>query len=51
MDRFHDKNVVIIGHSMGGSVACRLTDILTNQEKDPRIVGCVIIDVVEGTAI
>lgn len=31
MDRFHDKNVVIVGHSMGGSVACRLTDILTNQ--------------------
>ncbi len=31
MDRFHDKNVVIIGHSMGGSVACRVVDALTNK--------------------
>jgi hypothetical protein len=36
---------------MGGSVACRLVDLLTNIKKDKRIVGCVIIDVVEGTAI
>lgn len=51
MDRHHDKNVIIIGHSLGGSVASRITEQLTNQEKQPRIVGCIIIDVVEGTAI
>lgn len=33
MDLYNEKNVVIIGHSMGGSVACRLTDILTNKQK------------------
>ncbi len=33
MDKYNDKNIVIIGHSMGGSVACRVTDILTNKEK------------------
>jgi surfactin synthase thioesterase subunit len=31
MDKYSDKNVIIVGHSMGGSVACRITDILTNK--------------------
>ncbi len=30
LHRFPDKNVVIVGHSLGGSVACRIVDILTN---------------------
>lgn len=51
MAKYPDKNVVLIGHSMGGSVSVRVTDILTNVEKLPRIVGSVVIDVVEGTAI
>jgi protein phosphatase methylesterase 1 len=51
MQRFPDKNVVVVGHSLGGSIACRIVDTLTNIEKIERIVGCVVIDVVEGTAI
>lgn len=43
--------MVIIGHSLGGSIACRIVDTLTNVEKNERISGCIIIDVVEGTAI
>jgi protein phosphatase methylesterase 1 len=51
LQRFPEKNVVIVGHSLGGSVACRITDALTNVEKLDRVVGCIVIDVVEGTAI
>jgi len=51
MQKFPDKNVVVVGHSLGGSIACRIVDALTNVEKIERIVGCVIIDVVEGTAL
>lgn len=51
MNKYPDKNVVLIGHSLGGSICARVTDILTNNEKLERIVGMIIIDVVEGTAI
>ena len=51
LQRYPQKNVVIVGHSLGGSIACRITDTLTKVEKDERVVGCIIIDVVEGTAI
>lgn len=51
LQKFPDKNCVLVGHSMGGSVCARVTDILSNQEKEERIVGSIIIDVVEGTAI
>lgn len=51
LQRFPDKNVVVVGHSLGGSIACRIVDTLTNVEKLERIVGCIVIDVVEGTAI
>ena len=51
LHKFPDKNCVLVGHSMGGSVCARVTDLLTNQEKEERIVGSIIIDVVEGTAI
>lgn len=51
LQRFPDKNVVVVGHSLGGSIACRIVDSLTNTEKLERIVGCIVIDVVEGTAI
>jgi protein phosphatase methylesterase 1 len=36
---------------LGGSIACRIVDTLTNHEKFDRVVGCIVIDVVEGTAI
>lgn len=42
---------MIVGHSLGGSIGCRITDKLTNGEKLDRVVGCIVIDVVEGTAI
>lgn len=51
LQRFPEKNVVIVGHSLGGSIGCRITDMLTNGEKLERVVGCIVIDVVEGTAI
>lgn len=49
--RFPEKNVVIVGHSLGGSIACRITHLLANVEKLERVVGCVVVDVVEGSAI
>jgi len=51
MQKFTDKNVVIVGHSLGGSIATRVVEVLTNVEKLERVVGLVVIDVVEGTAI
>jgi alpha-beta hydrolase superfamily lysophospholipase len=51
MQRYPEQNFIVVGHSMGGSIACRVVDALTNTEKIDRIVGCVVIDVVEGTAI
>ena len=51
MQKYPEKNVVIVGHSLGGSIACRIVDTLTNVEKIERIAGCIVIDVVEGTAI
>ena len=33
MQRFPEKNVVIVGHSLGGSIGCRIVDTLTNVEK------------------
>lgn len=51
MQRYPEQNIIVVGHSMGGSIACRVVDVLTNTEKIGRIAGCVVIDVVEGTAI
>ena len=51
LQRYPEKNVVIVGHSLGGSIACRIVDTLTKVEKEERVVGCIVIDVVEGTAI
>ena len=31
MLKFPDKNVVLVGHSLGGSVCARVTDQLTNK--------------------
>ena len=51
LQKYPDKNVVVMGHSLGGSIGCRIVDTLTNIEKLERIVGAIIIDVIEGTAI
>lgn len=31
MQKFPEKNVVLVGHSLGGSVCARVTDLLTNK--------------------
>ena len=46
MQKYPDKNVIIVGHSLGGSIACRIVDTLTNVEKLEKIAGCIVIDVV-----
>ncbi len=30
MQRYPEKNVIVVGHSLGGSIGCRIVDILTN---------------------
>ncbi len=51
MNKFPEKNVIVMGHSLGGSIAAFITDKLTNSESNDKIVGSIIIDVVEGTAL
>lgn len=31
MLKYPDKNIVLVGHSLGGSVCARVTDLLTNK--------------------
>ena len=50
MQKYPDKNAILVGHSLGRSIVCRIVKTLTNVEKLERIFGCIIIDVVEGTA-
>lgn len=51
LQRFPEQNFVLVGHSLGGSIACRLTDLATNEPWGKRVQGMIIIDVVEGTAL
>lgn len=51
MGRYPEQNFIITGHSLGGSICCRLTEQATNESWGKRIVGMIVIDVVEGTAI
>lgn len=39
--------IMLIGHSMGGAICVHLAA----QELIPSLIGCVVIDVVEGTAM
>lgn len=49
---FPNHTIVIIGHSMGGAVATRATEIaLSSESLAKRIFGLIVIDVVEGTAL
>jgi len=53
---FPEDNFVMLGHSMGGSIASKtLAVIFQNEEKYPvlyeKFAGLVVIDVVEGTAM
>lgn len=53
---FPDETIIVIGHSMGGSIATKtVAEIFKNEEKYPKlfekIQGLIVIDVVEGTAM
>lgn len=52
--RFPEATFVILGHSMGGSVAaraCHEAKQIEENDLKTRVVGLLVIDVVEGTAI
>ena len=46
-----DLGVVIMGHSMGGALAAMVAEMMEGLEKGPRLLGLVVEDVVEGTAM
>lgn len=48
---YPDLTIVVVGHSMGGSVACKATEVAIKTDLAPKIQGLIVIDVVEGTAI
>jgi len=48
------RRVVVVGHSMGGAIAVRLASLLENMDEPPhaaRLVGLVLVDIVEGSAM
>ena len=54
IDEFKDRSILIMGHSMGGAIASKLTThIFSGEEPElsPRVKGYFIIDVVEGSAL
>ena len=46
-----DLGVVIMGHSMGGALAAMVAEMMAGMDKGPRLLGLVVEDVVEGTAM
>lgn len=42
--------IILMGHSMGGAIAIHYTDRCKEETINSRIVGLIVIDVVEGTA-
>jgi protein phosphatase methylesterase 1 len=51
MKLYTDQNIIMIGHSLGGAVCCRVTENILKEEVGHRVQGMIIIDVVEGTAM
>ena len=53
--RFEGRTIVIIGHSMGGSIAAKTAHKIENEMKDSELAkavnGLFVIDVVEGSAM
>lgn len=52
---YPENNIVLLGHSLGGSIAVKTLDYIM-KEKDfeylrDRFVGIIVVDVVEGTAL
>jgi len=60
-EKFPDDTMIIMGHSMGGSIATKTTAEILKNEDNPdtelykhltkKICGLIVIDVVEGSAI
>lgn len=46
VEKYPDHNIVMVGHSLGGSVCVRVTDQALQRSYKSRIQGMVIIDVV-----
>lgn len=55
VEEYQESNVILVGHSMGGSLAVKAVQHILSRESlahlHPRLQGIVIIDVVEGTAM
>ena len=53
--RFEGQTLIIVGHSMGGSIAAKVASKIENEMKDSELAkavnGLFVIDVVEGTAM
>lgn len=49
--RFPSQTFIIVGHSMGGAIACKATVEALKESYQQRVQGLVVIDVVEGTAM
>lgn len=53
-NKFQDATFILVGHSMGGAIAAKVSKVLEREENhdiNERVVGLIIIDVSEGTAI
>jgi protein phosphatase methylesterase 1 len=51
LTRYPDPNFIMVGHSLGGSICCRLTELAGNEAWGKRVQGMIIIDIAEGTAL
>ncbi|KRX09081.1 hypothetical protein PPERSA_01968 [Pseudocohnilembus persalinus] len=49
--KYPDPTIIIVGHSMGGSVAAKFCKHALQGQHASRIQGLIVIDVVEGTAM
>jgi protein phosphatase methylesterase 1 len=50
-----NSNIVLVGHSLGGSIAVKTLDMINKEPElkglSERVVGILVIDVVEGSAL
>jgi protein phosphatase methylesterase 1 len=54
LQRFPNKSIIIMGHSMGGSIAVKTVEQIEAMEDctlKRAIKGLLVVDVVEGTAM
>lgn len=49
--KYKDSTIIIVGHSMGGAIAAKFAEQISNSPHAPRVQGLIVIDVVEGTAL